>query len=78
MLRDTSKIGNYSPQHLLECEARHVMKLPRWKQLDHYEKILPIRGEKTMNALVDEVRRQTKIASEKLKVRDEQTSEMEM
>lgn len=66
---NTAKIGNYSSEHRLACEARHVMRLNHIKRMEHYGKILPLRGRASVDALIAEVNRQYRISQE-------QTAEM--
>ena len=67
----TENIGNYSAQHRLECEARHVLKYKREQRHAYYEKASLLRGATAISALKAEVGRQYKLSQE-------QSAEMEM
>ncbi len=70
-MKDTSKIGNYMEQHRLECEARHLMQFSPAEREVRFKLRREKRGDKAIDALVAEVQRQ-------FRLKDEQTSEMEM
>lgn len=48
----------WSEQHRRECEARHVMAMPREVRMGFYTRVKKIRGEAAAQRLVDEVKRQ--------------------
>lgn len=50
----------YSLQHMRECEARTVMGWPKDKRLEFYAGVKKKRGDKAMNDLIAEVKKQWK------------------
>ena len=52
---------NNSPEYRLECEARHVMKMPYEKKRDYYAGVLRERKQKGLDELINEVNRQYRL-----------------
>ncbi len=52
-------------QHRHECEGRHVLKYPKEKRIAYYEAVQKIRGQKAVDELIAEVKRQHKLQEER-------------
>jgi len=67
-MNDPKKAPNSSEQFRRECEARHALSMPDDKRQTHYQGVKDKRGQKAVDYLIEEVKRQRKLLSKELEI----------
>jgi hypothetical protein len=58
-------IDTYSDEYRKQCEARHVLSYPKEQRVAYYEAVKAIRGQKSLDELIAEVKRQHQLQQER-------------